>query len=129
MENQNPTPPTQPTTAPIAPPVVAPPPPVQAAPVTTPPSSGKKGNGLLLVAIILVALIVVLGALYYIIIKQSGQTASVPTYPTPTPAQTTNSIAPDVSVTVTPTDDEILNSQVTDPATDATELNQAATGL
>lgn len=127
---------TPPPTVGVTQPTPPPPPPPQMPP-TTPPlptvqapvkqAESKKSSGLLLVAVILVVLIVVLGALYYIIINQSTKAPATPTYTKPKAANTL--VAPTTIPTVTPTDDEILNSEIPDPTTDGTELNQDATGL
>ena len=76
----------------------------------------------MLVAGILVVLIVILGVLYYIILKQSAPTPT-PKVVVPTPTVT----AP--TPTVTPTDEELLNTEVPNPATDQADLESETQGL
>lgn len=114
-ESQTPPPPPVIPTQPVAP--------------TTPPTAPvveKKSNSLVLVAGILITLIAVLGVLYFIILKQSSSPATSVPVKTQTAVKPTT---PPVTPTVTPTDDQILNSQVSDPSQDATQLNQDAQGL
>lgn len=82
-----------------------------------------------MVAIILVVLIVVLGVLYYFIISQSSNSATTtpPTQPTPTPVVETNMIAPPVSPT--PSDEEVLDEELPDPAEDQSTLETTTEGL
>lgn len=92
---------------------------------TSPDNEHKNNNGLVLVAVVLAILIVVLGTLYYVILTQSSK-SNEPTSIVPQPTKTS---VPSITPTATPTDEEMLNSEISDTTTDETELNQITSGL
>ena len=112
---QGPTVVTPGTTTPIQP--VAPQAPIQ--------HGDGKNKGLIIVAVILVVLISVLGIIYYMIVKQSTSTPE-PAVVTK-PASTPTPIPPTPTPTIT--DEEILDTELEDPATEITPLQQDATSL
>lgn len=139
MDNQNQNPQPAPTVAPVGstpvtPPVqpVAPAAPASgtapaSAPVVAAPGGKKKNGGLLLVAVILVVLIAVLGVLYYIIMQQSQKPEPTPQIqPTPTSVPN-NTLMQEVSPT--PSDEEVLNTDLPDPLEDQKTLEKTMEGL